>query len=105
LDSPISDIKYRKNYASKDSGATILYSSNGIKNPKAILSSTKDEYLIMPSCKKNDEHSLIINLSEDVVIETLMITNHEDFSDKLEEITLMGSIEFPTDKWVNLGSI
>ena len=39
-----------KNYASKDSGATILSSSKGIKNSGAILSKNIEEYLILPEC-------------------------------------------------------
>ena len=45
---PTTIAKNRKNYASKDSGATILWKSDGIKNPKAILSANKEEYLILP---------------------------------------------------------
>ena len=39
------------------------------------------------------------------MIETINILNHEDFSDKLEEIQLRGSIDYPPEKWMNLGSI
>ena len=60
--------------------------SKGVQNPKAILSNSKEEYLILPSCKENEEYTLIINLSEDVAIDTIVISNHEDFSDQLKEI-------------------
>lgn len=95
----------RKNFASKDSGATILQKSAGVKNPKAILSANKDEYLILPSCKEDEKYSLIINMSEDVTIDTIVISNHEDFSDNLSEIELKGSIDYPPEKWVRLGSV
>ena len=49
--------------------------------------------------------SLIINLSEDVAIDNIVISNHEEFSDNLKEIEFMGSIDYPPDKWVRLGSI
>lgn len=49
--------------------------------------------------------TLIINLSEDVAIDNIVISNHEEFSDNLKEIELMGSIEYPPDKWVRLGTI
>ena len=55
--------------------------SKGVQNPKAILSNSKEEYLILPSCKENEEYTLIINISEDVAIDTIVISNHEDFSD------------------------
>lgn len=88
-----------KNYAAKDSGATILQSSKGVKNPKSILSSSKEEYLILPSCRDGEEYSLIINLSEDVAVEHIVITNHEEFSDILSQIIFEGSIDYPSDKW------
>ncbi len=42
------DLKNRKNYASRESGATIIFKDDGIRNPKAILSANKEEYLIIP---------------------------------------------------------
>jgi len=83
----------------------VSYSSDGIKNPKSLLSSSRDEYLIIPDCKNDSTNVVIITLSEDVVLDTILITNYEDFSDELQEIILTGSIEFPTEKWVTLGNI
>ena len=71
----------RKNFASRESGATIAMKYKGVYNPKAILSNSKEEYLILPSCKESEEYELVINLSEDVAIDTILISNHEDFSD------------------------
>lgn len=91
------NFKNQKNFASKDSGATILSSGRGIKNPKAILSGNKDEYLIMPNCSGGVSQDLIINLSEDAVIDAIIVTNFEDFSDKLLEIELTGGIDLTLD--------
>jgi len=44
-------------------------------------------------------------LSEDVAVDTIVVSNFEDFSDNPEEIQFMGSIDYPPDKWVKLGSI
>lgn len=78
------NLRDRKNFASKDSGATILSKSGkGITNPKAILTANQEEYLILPDCKENSEYVLIVNLSEDVAVDTIVISNHEDFSDIL----------------------
>ncbi len=68
-----------------------------MKNPKAVLSNSKDEYTIMPSCKGNEVFSLIINLSEDVAVDTIVISTQEDFSDSLLEIEFMGSIDYPPE--------
>jgi len=70
-----------------------------------VLSSSTEEYLILPSCRDDQEYSLIINLSEDVAVDMIVISNHEDFSDTLREISFLGSIDYPPDKWVPLGII
>jgi hypothetical protein len=44
--------------------------------------------LILPQCKEGQEYSLIVNLSEDVLVDTIVVSNHEDFSD------ILSSIEF-----------
>ena len=77
----------RKNFASKDSGATIQWKSDGIQNPKAILSGNKEEYLILPECTGNKDYTLIINLSEYVSVDTIIVSNHEEFSDILSSIS------------------
>lgn len=101
----LKELSKRKNFASKDSGATIIQSSKGVKNPKAVLSATPEEYLILPSCNAEQEYSLIINLSEDVAVDTIVISNHEEFSDSLQEISFLGSIDNPPEKWVPLGTV
>lgn len=93
----------RKNFASKDSGATVLCKSQGITNPKAILSPNQEEYLILPECKEDQQYTLIVNLSEDVAVDTIVVSNHEDFSDILSSIEFQGSIEYPPEQWVQLG--
>ena len=81
-------LRNRKNFASKDSGATVLWKSEGITNPKAILSSNHEEYLILPDCSKDEkEYVLIVNLSEDVAVDAIVLSNHEEFSDTLSSIT------------------
>lgn len=79
------NLKKRKNFAAKDSGATIL-DSQGVINAKSILSKTNDEYLIMQQCSSRVNNSLVIHLSEDVTVDSILASNHEDFSVNLKEI-------------------
>lgn len=78
-------LKKRKNFASKDSGATIV-ESKGVLNGKSILSKSKEEYLIMPICNNSTNNSLIIHLSEDVSVDSILVSSHEDFSANLQVI-------------------
>jgi len=59
----------------------------------------------LPKCLEDHQYSLIINLSEDVAIDTIVIGNHEDFSDPLSEIAFFGSIDYPPDSWLELGRL
>ncbi len=61
--------------------------------------------MILPECKGDQEYVLIVNLSEDVAIDTIVIGNHEDFSDLLSVIEFQGSIDYPPDVWLDVGSI
>jgi len=62
--------------------------------------------LILPDCgatfnlAQEDLPNVIINLSDDVVVESVEVSNHEDFSASLFEISVFGSIDFPPMKWV-----
>lgn len=50
-------------------------------------------------------YDLIVNLSEDVLVDTIVVTNNEDFSDILSSIEFQGSIDYPQEKWLDLGTI
>ena len=47
----------------------------------------------------------MINLSDDIVIESLEVSNKEDFSESLFEVTVEGSIDYPPTKWLSLGTL
>lgn len=80
----VKNLRNTKDFASKNSGATILVSSKGIKNANSILSKSNDEYLLMPNCNvQSESEELIISLSEEVSVEYILADNHEDFSANL----------------------
>ena len=55
LSAVIKSLRSRKDFASKNSGATILLSSKGIQNAASILSKSNDEYLLMPHCNGDQD--------------------------------------------------
>ena len=61
----------------------------------------------MENCHSEVNNSLVIHLSEDVTVDTILASNHEDFSVNMAEILFYGSPEYPpkNDKWINLKSI
>ena len=48
-----------------------------------------------------------MNLSDDVLIDTILVLNHEDFSSPLGLINFYGSIDYPPrdEEWRFLGSL
>ena len=97
----------RKNFASSSSGANVLAASSGIVNKGAILASNQDQYLIVNECNSHHTETVTINLSDDVQIDTILVSFREDFSSRLGDITFYGSIDYPPNdgKWTYLGSL
>lgn len=105
-------MKSRKNFANSKSGATVIKATDGILSKGAILDANDETYLILPNCSNTyirtveDLSSMyeyvVINLSDDVEIDTIMISNNEDFSANLEDIMIQGASDFPPsdNKWI-----
>ncbi|KAM3071961.1 hypothetical protein ACMFMG_008429 [Clarireedia jacksonii] len=95
--------KERFSYASFDAGATILKTHPGAKNAKAILIENKDSYMLSECRTKNK--FVIIELSEDIWIDTLVLANYEFFSSMLRTFRVSVSDRYPVklDKWKDVG--
>ncbi|EQC39577.1 hypothetical protein SDRG_03011 [Saprolegnia diclina VS20] len=96
-----SDGGQRQNYASKDSGATVLDHAPGTKGSVNLLVPDKDRYMLIP-CSA-DKKWIVISLSEDIHADAISIANYEKFSSMTKEFLVLGSINYPTDTWVVLG--
>ncbi|KAL2326519.1 hypothetical protein Fmac_025577 [Flemingia macrophylla] len=90
------------NYASASKGAKVLGSNKEAKGASNILSRDKDKYLRNP-CSA-EEKFVIIELSEETLVDTIEIANFEHHSSNLKAFELLGSLSFPTDVWVVLGN-
>ncbi|KAG6719485.1 hypothetical protein I3842_03G008100 [Carya illinoinensis] len=90
------------NYASASKGAKILAFNKEAKGASNILGRDKDKYLRNP-CSV-DEKFAIIELSEEILVDTIEIANFEHHSSNLKDFELLGSLVYPTDEWVKLGN-
>ncbi|KAL7227927.1 hypothetical protein ACSBR1_022744 [Camellia fascicularis] len=90
------------NYASASKGAKVLSYNKEAKGASNILCRDKDKYLRSP-CSA-EEKFVIIELSEETVVDTIEIANFEHYSSKLKDFELLGSSAYPTDTWVKLGN-
>ncbi|TQS38839.1 hypothetical protein Golomagni_00647 [Golovinomyces magnicellulatus] len=96
--------KERLSYASFDAGATVLKTHPGAKNAKNVLTENKDSYMLTECSVENK--FLIIELSEDIWIDTVVLANYEFFSSMIRTFRISVSDRFPvkTEKWKEVGT-
>ncbi|KAK3302545.1 UNC-like C-terminal-domain-containing protein [Chaetomium strumarium] len=96
--------KERFSYSSFDAGATVLKTSPGAKNAKAILVENKDSYMLLECRAKNK--FVIVELSDDILVDTVVLANFEFFSSMIRKFRVSVSDRYPVklDKWVELGT-
>ncbi|PIA47093.1 hypothetical protein AQUCO_01400058v1 [Aquilegia coerulea] len=90
------------NYASASKGAKVLAFNKEAKGASNVLGKNKDKYLRNP-CSA-EEKFVIIELSEETLVDTIEIANFEHHSSNLKDFELLGSLAYPTDRWVSLGN-
>ncbi|KAE8691301.1 Galactose-binding protein isoform 1 [Hibiscus syriacus] len=90
------------NYASASKGAKVLAYNKEAKGASNILGRDEDKYLRNP-CSA-EEKFVVIELSEETLVDTIQIENFEHYASNLKQFELLGSLIFPTDVWTNLGN-
>ncbi|XP_017230592.1 SUN domain-containing protein 4 isoform X1 [Daucus carota subsp. sativus] len=90
------------NYASASKGAKVLAYNKEAKGASNILGRDKDKYLRNP-CSA-EEKFVVIELSEETLVDTIQIANFEHYSSNLKEFELSSSLVYPTDTWGKLGN-
>ncbi|RCI10876.1 hypothetical protein L249_5409 [Ophiocordyceps polyrhachis-furcata BCC 54312] len=95
--------KERFSYASFDAGATVLKSATGAKNARAILVENKDTYMLL-ECAVRSKY-VIVELSDDILVDTVVIANFEFFSSMIRHFRVSVSDRYPVNvnKWRELG--
>ncbi|PTB61826.1 hypothetical protein BBK36DRAFT_1189974 [Trichoderma citrinoviride] len=95
--------KERFSYSSFDAGATILKAGPQAKNAKAILVENKDSYMLLECAAQNKY--VIVELSDDILIDTIVIANFEFFSSMIRHFRVSVSDRYPVkiDKWREIG--
>ncbi|RWA11848.1 hypothetical protein EKO27_g3280 [Xylaria grammica] len=96
--------KERFSYSSFDAGATVKKTSPGAKNPTAILVENKDSYMLLECGRKNK--FFIVELSDVILVDTVVIANFEFFSSMVRQFRVSISDHYPVklDKWKVLGT-
>lgn len=96
--------KERFSYSSFDGGATVLKTSPGTKNAKAILVENKDSYMLFTCSHENK--FVIVELSEDILVDTVVLANFEFFSSMIRSFRISVSDKYPVkiEKWKDIGT-
>ncbi|KAI0480560.1 UNC-like C-terminal-domain-containing protein [Xylariaceae sp. FL0804] len=96
--------KERFSYSSFDAGATMKKSSPGAKNPTAILIENKDSYMLLECGMENK--FFIVELSDVVLVDTVVLANFEFFSSMMRQFRVSISDRYPVkpEKWKVLGT-
>ncbi|KAL5222827.1 hypothetical protein ABZP36_027540 [Zizania latifolia] len=89
------------NYASAAKGAKLLDFNKEAKGASNILDKDKDKYLRNP-CSAEGKF-VIIELSEETLVDTIAIANFEHYSSNLKEFEMLSSMNYPTEDWETLG--
>jgi hypothetical protein len=96
--------KERFNYASFDCAATVLKTNKGSKGDKYILLENKDSYMLSACSVK--EKFVIVELCNDILIDTIVLGNFEFFSSTFKTFRVSMSDRYPvkTGKWREVGT-
>ena len=80
---PIHD---RFNYASLDCSARVHDTHKSAKSASSILSSKKDRYMLSPCAEK--KQFVVVELCDDIRIDTVQLANYEFFSGVFKEVSV-----------------
>ncbi|KAI5365042.1 Putative SUN domain-containing protein [Septoria linicola] len=96
--------KERTNYASFDCAATVLKSNKEAKSATSVLVESKDSYMLN-KCSA-DNKFFIVELCNDIQIDTVVLANYEFFSSGFRHFRLSVSDRYPVkmEKWRDLGT-
>ena len=124
----VSDLKQRYNFAAAQAGASVLDSSAVMKGAGNVLLDNRDKYMVS-HCDKGSKW-IVIQLSEDIEVQVVSLSNREHYSSGMHNIhfhlhphphphphfhphlhphlgveyfQLLGSDKFPTPQWVLMG--
>lgn len=101
-EAPVPDAPYfsipltdRFNYASVDCSARVHTAHKSAKSLSSILSSKKDRYMLSPCAEK--KQYVVVELCDDIRIDTVQLANYEFFSGVFKDFTVSVAKTYTTD--------
>lgn len=106
----LAKLKHRWNFASLDCAAVVHRTNPEAKFASSILSEKKDRYMLSPcphrsSKSKGNTQFVIVELCEEIKIDTLVLANYEFFSNMFKKFTVTAARQLTgrASDWVQLG--
>lgn len=97
---PLTD---RFNYASMDCSARVHLAHRSAKSPASILSSKRDRYMLSPCSSPKGNQFVVVELCEDIRIDTVQLANFEFFSGVFKDFSVSVAKTYKED-WVDAGT-
>jgi hypothetical protein len=91
----------RANFASQAAGAVIMGANPEMSGTSSLLSGDADSYALSRCDAKK---WVVVQLSEDVIVDELVISNDEKYSSAVHHFRVLGSQKYPTSEWMVLGN-
>lgn len=93
------------NFASADAGARVLAHSDGIVGAKNVITGSVDKYLLAscPGPGLAGSRWVDLELSEDVILESIETANLEYYSSSARRVAILGASTYPPKRWNVLG--
>lgn len=94
----------RFNYAATDCSARVHTAHRSAKSPSSILSSKKDRYMLSPCAA--EKQFVVVELCDDIMIDTVQLANFEFFSGVFKDFTVSVAKTYTTDEegWIDAGT-
>ncbi|KAA0157280.1 hypothetical protein FNF29_00632 [Cafeteria roenbergensis] len=90
----------RVNLANAGAGAVVLQANSESQNKRSLLKEDKDSYFMSPCSARK---FVDIQLSDEVRVTELVLSNYERFASSVRRFRLLGSTSYPTMQWLQLG--
>ncbi|CAO3618595.1 unnamed protein product [Cunninghamella echinulata] len=97
---PLKSLKNRFNYAAQICAASVRDVNKEARGSQSILYESKDQYLLN-KCHANK--FVVINLCEEILIDTIVLANFEFFSSTFKDFRVYVANNYPTNDWKLLG--
>ncbi|CAD6889723.1 unnamed protein product [Tilletia laevis] len=104
----LAQLKHRWNFASMDCAAVVHRTNPGAKFASSILSEKKDRYMLSPcpADGKGGGQFVIVELCDDIMIDTVVLGNYEFFSRQFKRFRLRAAAKLHAreEDWFDFGT-